>query len=219
MPPPTSNPPHPQPDLTARYTRFRHQSRAFLGGVVRPYFLDVLILILVVLIAFAIHRDWNIAAQVNFVVARSSGLEPFHPIAASDLYLDCKSKNPVPATAAAKVLGRYSPVFLKTCDPLDPGKLSANPISPNDLLGRVLIRLKAQPSSLFAGMGPPFKAGLMFAPHEHGATALFLDNVLILDVQKEGDGLSIVAAVLDSDQPAVASFIARSDALLVAATR
>jgi hypothetical protein len=205
-------------DLNARYKRFRNESRSFLGGVARPYLLDALILILVVLVAYSICRDWRIAAKVNFVVARPSGLDPFHPITASDLALDCKSKNPVPGDAAAKVVGRYSLVFLKTCDPLDPAKL-ANPVSPRDLLGRVLIRLKVQPTSLFVGMSPPFKTGLMFAPHEQGTTALLLDNVLILDLQKDGDGFSIVAAVLDSDQSAVASFVARSDVILVGATR
>jgi hypothetical protein len=211
--------PQPQPDLTARYTRFRVESGVFLGGVVRPYLLDALILILVALIAWAVNRDRHTAPKVEFVVARPSGIEPFRPIVASDLSLDCKSKNPVPAAAAAPLTGRYSPVFIKTCDPVDPARLSANPVSPSDLLGRVLIRLKAQPTSLFAGMGPPFKAGLMFAPHEHGDSPLFLDNVLILDVQTGGDGLSVVAAVLDSDQPAVASFVARSDVLLVGSTR
>lgn len=207
------------PELTARATRFQRESRTFLGGAARPYLADALILILIALVAYAVDRDWHTPSKVKFVVARSAGIQPFHPIVASDISVDCKSKTAIPSGAPADLLGRYSPVFLKTCDSLDPAKLSANPISPNDLLGRVLIRLKAQPSSLFAGMGSPFKAGLMFAPHERGTAALFLDNVPILDVQKDGDGLSIVAAILDSDQPAVASFVARSDVLLVAAAR
>lgn len=211
--------PEPQPEPTARYARFRGESDAFLGGVVRPYLLDALILVLAALIAWAVNRDRHTAPKVEFVVARPSGIEPFHPIVASDLFLDCKSKNPVSVAAAAPVAGRYSPVFIKTCDPVDPARLSANPVSPSDLLGRVLIRLKAQPSSLFARMGPPFKAVLMFAPHEHGDSPLFLDNVLILDLQTDGDELAVVAAVLASDQPAVASFVARSDVLLVGTTR
>jgi hypothetical protein len=78
------------------------------------------------------------------------------------------------------------------------------------------VRLKVQLTTIFSGMHPPFRAALMVAPRERATTALLLNDLMVLDLQKEGDGLSAVVAIAPADESALASYAARSDILLIA---
>lgn len=192
-----------------------------LDGVVRPFLLDIALVALVVLIILAFKRDRDLKEthEDSAVVSSQDGLEPFHLVTPSDIYHDCKTKSPLSPQRAAALAGRYPFTHLSQCESLEPSKLSSRPLRQADLANRVLIRLKVQPTALFDGMKPPYKADFMLSPRERGTSALLLQDVLILDFKKASDETFIVAAIHAADESLLASFASRSDIFLIASAR
>jgi hypothetical protein len=198
---------------------FLARSHSFLDGHLRNYALDALLLIVLVLGIAALWRDFHVSppkAPGSAAVGRNGGLEPFHVIAPSDLLLSCQSRNPPSQEIAGTIVGRYSTEYLKACAPIDATKLSSGPRLSTELNGRIVVRLKVQPTTVFTGMPPPYKAALMVSSRERGTATLFLNDIMVLDLQKDADGTSAVLAILASDESTLAAFIARSDLFLVA---
>jgi hypothetical protein len=191
------------------------RSRVFTEGRFRKHLIDALVLIALGLIATALWRDFHVPSS-QAVVGRSGGLEPFHVIVSSDLRLNCDSNDSPSPAAMEKIVGRYSPKYLKTCAHIDPKMLSSGPRLSSEVNARIVVRLKVQPTIVFTNMHPPFKAALMISPSERATTALLLNDVIVLDLQKDGADLAAVVAVPSSDESTLASFVARSEIFLVA---
>jgi hypothetical protein len=199
-----------------RAKNFISQSRSFTEGRVRKYWFDALVLLALLLVAVAFCRDLHAPPPAQAVIWKKTGLPPFHIIVPSDLQLSCKSNNAVAKETLEEFVGRYSPEFLEPCVSIDPKKLSSGPRLSTELNARIIVRLKVQPTSVFADMPAPFKAMLMVAPRERGTASLLLSDVFVLDLQKDTDGLAAVVAIPSADEPTLASFVARSDFFLVA---
>jgi hypothetical protein len=191
------------------------RSRVFAEGRFRKHLIDALVLTSLCLVARALWRDFHVPSS-QAVVGRSGGLEPFHVIVSSDLRLNCDSNNSPSPSATEKIVGRYSPKYLKTCAHIDPKMLSSGPRLSSEVNARIVVRLKVQPTIIFTDMHPPFKAALMISPSERATTALLLNDVIVLDLQKDGVDLAAVVAVPSSDGSTLASFVARSEIFLVA---
>jgi len=200
-----------------RSAAFLDRSHSFTDGGVLNYRLDFLIAIAVLLIFAALWRDSRVPSPpvVQKMVAKTGGLPPFHVIVREDLRLSCETSDLPSPDLSAPFVGRFSNVYLNSCETIDPKKLSAGPALSNELNGRLLLTLKLQQTTLFAGVPPPFKAALMISPREHGAMDLLLKDVLVLDLQKGSSDCSAVVAIPSADESTLASFVARSDLLLV----
>jgi len=196
-----------------RSRNFLVRSRSITRGELRKYRFDALLLLLLILVAIALWRDRH---APNPVLASKNGVLPFHPIVPSDLRLSCDSNNPPEQSILDNFVGRYSFEYLEPCASIIPKKLSSGQRLTIELKSRAILRLKVQPTSVFAGMHPPFKAILMVAPRERGTTTLLLNDLFVLDLQKETDGMSAIVAILSVDEPTVASFVSRCDLFLVA---
>jgi hypothetical protein len=170
---------------------------------------------MLILVLAGLWRDAHVPVPEKRVLAKSGGLEPFHVIELADLRLTCQSDAPPSPQLAAKIVGRYSSEYLEACATIDPKSLSSGAQLSTELNNRILVRHKVQATNVFAGMHPPFKAGLMGSPRERATTALIVNDLLVLDLRKDGDGLAVVVAVPAADEPTLASFVARSDLLLV----
>jgi hypothetical protein len=197
-------------EITARVVSRR--SRSATQTQYRRHFLDFLLIVFLLLVGAALWRDY-IAEDQRVFVARPSGLLPFHVIVPTDLRLAGHEKNP--GDSVRDFIGRYSMEYIAQGDSVTLKRLNSGPRVNTELNNRSLVRLKVQATALFSGMKPPFKATLVAAPHERGAGALILD-VFVLDLQKEGDGLSTVLAIPSTDESILAGFIGRSDFFLVA---
>lgn len=191
------------------------RSSVFVEGRFRKHLIDALVLIALCLVAKALWRDFRVPSS-HAVVGRSGGLEPFHVIVPSDLRLDCHSNNSPSPAATEKIVGRYSPKYLKMCAEIDPKMLSSGTRLSSEVNARMIVRLKVQPTIVFNDMHPPFKAALMISPSERATTALLLNDVIVLDLQKDGADSAAVVAVLSADESTLASFVARSEIFLVA---
>jgi len=213
-------------DFVARYRYlarqrsedFLRRSLPFTEGRIRNHRFDIMVLLAIVFIAFAVWRDRHTTSPPKASQAvLKSGLPPFHLITTPDLQVSCKSGMAPAQKSLDDLVGRYSLEYLKPCVPIDPKKLSSGPRLSTELHGRTIVRLKLQPTSVFAGMYPPFKAVLMVAPRERGTTSLLLNDLFVLDLQRDAEGMSAVVAISSADDPTLASFVARSDLWLVAA--
>jgi hypothetical protein len=199
-----------------RSKRFLRRSRSFTEGNFRKHGLDFFVLFFALLLLAGIWRDIRVPAPGRAVVGKS-GIAPFHVIADGDFRLSCKNNDSPSPEFARTITGHYSSEYLKPCDPIDPKKLSSGPRLSTEINGRILVRLKVQATAIFNGMRPPFRAALMVSPRERATTALLLNDLMVLDLQKDGDGLSAIVAIAPADELALASYVARSDLLLVAA--
>jgi len=175
------------------------------------------VLIVVGFSGWAIYRDISYTPKVTAGVriAESEGLQPFHPITKSDIRMDTVPSDSSSLHSITDAIGRYTTKYLPANSVLGEKQLSIGRLAPATLRGRIVIRLKVVSTNVFNGIPPPFKAGLTASPHERGAAALLLDDVLVLDLQNDGEGMSAVLAVSAADQSALASFAARSDFYLV----
>lgn len=187
-------------------------------GLWGHYWLDLALLIALGLALLAMYRDAHLHPPTP-LVAGQRGLPPFHVIQLGDLRLKGHGDTPPPAERAAGAVGRYAFQFVPAGDVIDLKKLSRGDRFSTELNGRVLLGLKVKATNLFTGMNPPFTASLAGAPSERGTTTLLERDVIVLDLQKQGDGLAAVLAVPAADEPTLAAFIARSDLLLVADRR
>jgi hypothetical protein len=173
---------------------------------------------LVVAIVFAgaaVWRDLHVAKAPeapDVVVKRPDGLAPYHVIAPADVALNKPSAKQ--ASILGDVSGRYSSVYVAVDKALEKEKLSKGPRLSTELNERVIVRVKTQASNVFSGMAPPYRAALIVAPHDRGTSALFLNDVYVLDLQPDGDGLAAVLALSSSDEPTFAAFMASSDFIL-----
>jgi hypothetical protein len=174
---------------------------------------------MLVLICLALWRDAHIPCPEKPLVAKKGGIEPFHVIGIADLRLTCESDTTPSAKRAGTMVGRYSFEYLKSCEPMDVGRLSSGDRLSGELKDRVLVRLKVQPTSLFHGMNPPFRAVVVGSPSERGTTALLENDLIVMDLQKDGDGWGAVLAVPSADEPTLVTFMSRSDLLLAAEHR
>jgi hypothetical protein len=199
-----------------RSKRFVRRSRSFTEGRFRKHALDFLVLLFALLLLTGIWRDIHVPVPGR-AVAGKSGIAPFHVIAGTDFRLSCKNDDSPSPEFAGTIIGHYSSEYLKPCAPIDPKKLSSGPGLSSETNGRILVRLKVQATTIFNGMRPPFRAALMVSPRERATTALLLNDLMVLDLQKDGDGLSAVVAITPADELALASYVARSDLLLIAA--
>ena len=194
---------------------FIRRSNSLVTGLWGQYALDVVLFIALCLAVAALLRDGQLLPPQAPLVASQSGIQPFHVIQLADLRVKGGDTSPT-AERAADVLGRYSFQFVKAGDVIDPNKLSRGDRLSKQLEGRMLVGLKVQATSLFAGMNPPFTASLTGAPTERGTTTLLERDLIVLNLQTQGDGLAAVLAVPSADQPTLAAFIGRSNLLLVA---
>ena len=176
------------------------------------YWFDCAVFLALVLVGAGLWRD---AHEPGRVIVKNGGLKPFHVIAPTDLRISCQSNTPPPSQLSAKIVGRYSSEYLPSCSLIDPKRLSKGAPLTNELDDRIVVRLKVQATNLFAGMHPPFKATVLAAPRERATTALLLNDVIVLDLQKDGEGASAVVALPSADAPTLTSFVAHSDLFLV----
>jgi hypothetical protein len=183
------------------------------------YWLDVALLIALVLVCLALLRDAHIPAAQKRLIASKNGILPFHLIEIADVRLEGMNDTLPPPERTADVVGRYPFTYVPGGAAINSNQLSSSALSPHELSDRVLVRLKVQATTLFAGMKPPFRASLMGSPSEHGTTVLLERDVIVLDLQQEGDSMAAVLAVRSADEPMLAAFIARSDLLLVVGRR
>lgn len=201
--------------ITAQVTA----SRA--GSVVQPSYrshaLDVLLVAVALLAGIAVWRDFHVPSVPDVpdvIVQRSGGLPPFHVIVPADLALA------KPSASATSIIGdfsgRYSRVYVAFGKTISRENLSNRLQLSTELNDRIIVRLKTQSTNLFSGMAPPYRAALIAAPHERGTSALFLNDVFVLDLQADGDGLAAVLALPSSEESLLAAFMARSDFFLVA---
>jgi hypothetical protein len=197
-----------------RSKRFLRRSRSFTEGSFRKHGLDFFVLFCALLLLAGLCRDLNVPLPGRAVVGKS-GIAPFHVIANSDLRLSCKNNDSPAPEFARTIVGHYSAVYLKPCDPINPKKLSSGPPLSTELNERILVRLKVPVTSIFNGMHPPFRAALMISPRERATAALLLNDLMVLDLQKDGDGLSAVIAITPAEGSPLASFVARSDVILI----
>jgi hypothetical protein len=194
---------------------FLRRSHSFTEGNFRKHGLDLFVLVCVMLVLAGFWRDLHVPTPGRAVVGES-GIGPFHVIGNSDIRHSCKDNDPPDPKFAQTLVGHYSLEYLKPCDSIDPKKLSSGPPLSAELNGRILVRLKVQVTTIFSGMHPPFRAALMVSPHERATTALLLNDLMVLDLRKDGDGLSAVVAITPADESFLASYVARSDLVLVA---
>jgi hypothetical protein len=192
----------------------KRRSRPVLENAYRGRAIDVVLVALVLLVAAALWRDYYVPEDPKVLVQRSGGLPPFHVIVPADIRFTRAGDNG--PDVLAKFVGHYSTKYLSSGHLIVPKALSAGAQLSSELNDRFIVRLKAQPTNLFSGMAPPFRAALLAAPHDRGASALFVDDVLVLDLQTDGDSLSVVLALPTSDESTLAAFMAHSDFLLVA---
>ena len=176
--------------MTSRvlWTESKHllrRSRYLVGGGWRKYWFDCAVFLALVLVGAGLWRD---AHEPGRVIVKNGGLKPFHVIAPTDLRISCQSNTPPPSQLSAKIVGRYSSEYLPSCSLIDPKRLSKGAPLTNELDDRIVVRLKVQATNLFAGMHPPFKATVLAAPRERATTALLLNDVIVLDIQKDGEG-------------------------------
>lgn len=201
--------------ITAQVVRPR--ARSVLQASYRAHALDILLVAAVLLIGIAICRDFYAPEKPRIpevVVQRPGGLPPFHVIVPADLALAKPTANP--AGVIGEFNGRYSTTYIAAGGKVTEEKLSGGLRLSTELNDRFIVRLKAQATSVFSGMAPPYRAALIAAPHERGASALFLNDVLVLDLQTAGDGLAAVLALRASDEATLSAFMASSDFYLVA---
>jgi len=59
----------------------------------------------------------------------------------------------------------------------------------------------------------------MASPHDLGASALLLEEVLVLDSQKNNEGMTAILAIPTHDESSFAAFAARSDFYLIVTHR
>jgi hypothetical protein len=189
------------------------KSDSFTQGGWGKYWFDFLVLVVALLIGAGLWRDAHF--PINQVVAKGGGIEPFHVIELSDLRITCQSSILPSSNLAAELVGRYSTEYLESCAPIDPKRLSSGPRLSTELKDRILLELKVHATSLFNGMHPPFRAALMGSPRAPATTALLVNDLIVLNMQKDGDGLSVVVAAPYADEATLASFAARSDLFLV----
>jgi hypothetical protein len=194
---------------------FLRRSHSFTEGNFRKHGLDLFVLVCALLVLAGFWRDLHVPTPGR-AVAGKSGIGPFHVIANSDLRLSCKNDDPLAPGFAETLVGHYSLEYLKPCESIDPKKLSSGPPLSTELNGRILVRLKVQVTTVFSGMHPPFRAALMVSPRERATTALLLNDLMVLDLQKDADGLSAVVGIAPADESSLASYVARSDLVLVA---
>jgi hypothetical protein len=205
--------------LRTRSKQLVRRSDFLVEGFLGKYWLDLLLFLALLLACAALWRDAHIRPPQTPLVAGERGLPPFHVIQIADLRLKGQGSTPPPVERAADVVGRYCFQFVPAGAVIDPAKLSQGDRLSNQLSGRLLVGLKVQATNLFVGMNPPFLAALTGAPAERGTAALLEREVIVLDLQTQGDGLAAVLAVSASDQPNLAAFIARNDLRLVADPR
>jgi hypothetical protein len=195
------------------------RSHYFTEGGWRKYWFDCILLLILVLILAGLRRDARLTPPESGIIAKRGGLEPFHVIELADLRLTCQSEALPLVERATQIIGHYSFNYLGGCAAIDPKRLSSGARLTNELDTLVLVRIKVQPTTLFSGMQPPFRAALMCSPRERDTTALLFNDLMVLDLEKNGDQLSIVVAIPSDEEPTLASFIARSDLLLVSGHR
>jgi hypothetical protein len=177
-------------------------------------------LIIAALVVAALCRD-ALHPPENPLVAKPGGIPPFHVLKLEDMRLDSKKDTPPSATRAGSLVGRYAFTYVPGGSAVDPSRLSLGPLLTTELDGRVLLQLKVQPTSLFAGMNPPFRASLAGLPTERGATVLLEKDLLVLDLHTDGNGnaMAAIVAVPAADEPTLAGFLGRSELLLEAEHR
>lgn len=152
-------------------------------------------------------------------VARANGIEPFHLIGRSDLKPELTPPDSTTVNSMERAIGRYLKEYASPNSVFDPKKLNEGRPLSTELADRSIIRLKVVSTSLFEKMPPPFSAGLMASPHDRGAGALLLNDVLVLDLQKDSEGMTAVLAIPTRDESSFAAFAARSDFYLIVTRR
>jgi hypothetical protein len=205
--------------LRRRAKQFVRRSDVLVSGVWGKFWLDGVLVIALCLACAALWRDAHRSSPPTPLVVGQRGLLPFHVIQLADLRLKDQGDTPPSTERAAEVVGRYAFHFVKAGDVIAPKQLSRGDRLSNELDGRILVGLKVRATNLFAGMNPPFTASLIGAASERGTTTLLERDLIVLDLQTQGDGSVAVVAVPSADQPTLAAFIGRSDLLLVAERR
>lgn len=201
--------------ITARVTA--PKARSLLQAPYRAHALDFLLLAALLLSGVAISRDLHvlkIQEVPGVIVKRPGGLLPFEVIVPTDIAL--AKPNPSESGTTSDFEGRYSPVYIANGAPISKEKLSKGIRLSAELNDRIILRLKTQSTNIFSGVAPPYRAALLVAPHERGTSALFLNDVFVLDLQTDGDGFDAVLALPSSDESILGAFMARSDFVLIA---
>jgi hypothetical protein len=207
-----------QARLAATAVAFRGRSRRTRLTWYQIYWPDLVILFVIAVSVWAIRRDllYQPTPAQTVRVAIATGLNPFHVIVRSDLKTNTSPPDPDSLKFIDHAIGRYSTQFVAANAELKPGNLNAGPTLSTELADRIIIRVRVASTTVFTGIPTPFSAGLMAAPRERGAGPLLLQDVLVLDLQKDGDAMSAVLAIPSKDQPSLISFASRSDFYLVA---
>jgi len=205
--------------LRRRSRQLARSSDLLTVGLLGNIWLDLLLVFVLVAAVVALRRDAWLRPPQAPVVAKPGGIQPFHVIKLEDLRLDGQKDNPPAENRAGAFVGRYSFTFVREGCAVDVNHLSPGPPLTTELANRVLLQLKVQPTGLFAGMNPPFKASLVGLPTERGTTVLLEKDLFVLDLHADGNAMAAVVAIPFADESTLAGFIARSELLLEAEHR
>ena len=162
------------------------------------------------------HRSPN-KAQISrpVVVSRASGLAPFEIIRKDDVALGDVAAKSSAFTSVKDVLGRYAIQYIPKDAVLERSLLSTGAPLSNELDRRHILAVKLQPSTIVVGVRPPIIIGLLASPREKDHSAVLINEVYLLDLHPQADGISAVLAISDSDLRTLSPLISRSDLIAI----
>lgn len=187
----------------------------------RDHLPDMCVVLLITFLLWGIfrHRSPNKAQISLVVVSKASGLAPFEVIRKEDVTLRNGAPNSSAFTSVNDVLGRYAIQYIPKDAILEGTQVSAGAQLSNEMDRRQILALKLQPSTILVGVRPPIKIGLLASPREKDHSAVFINDVYLLDFHSQADGISAVLAISDSDLKTLSPLISRSDLIAIAPSR
>jgi hypothetical protein len=182
----------------------------------RTHLPDIIVIIVLLLLGVGVYRGCS--SRTALIAPR--GLMPFQLIAPSDIEASGPDQRSLTAVRN-EVVGKYSTVRVAPGAVINLWSLSSRTLPVNALDGRRIFRLKLQPGPLAETFSSllPARISLMIAPKDKDVKGMLLDDIYVLDVQTQADGISAVVATTEANAQALSSFEAKSDLIIVGPVR
>lgn len=133
------------------------------------------------------------------LIARND-VGPFHVITTSDVEIRNGRDDTASEAVINGVVGRYATEEIAKGAKVDASKLSAGTRLSNELDGLRVFALKLQPTSVLAGIKPPYKLGIILSPRtKEDDKKATVHQIYVLDCRSAPDGIWVVVAGTEAE--------------------